>query len=137
MSDGPQASERGNRSAAKEAGRAILLSWEITDFPTHREPQAVCRNVAALNIPARCRHLAELFLTAFGRLRWRTGSISQAEGGCGWQGRQPPGNPRRGFPTENAPLGRFPTLLRLLTLFKVKGQTSGLCPEPRKGPCAP
>ena len=53
--DGPQASERGTRSAAKEAGRAIPLSWEIKDFPTHGEPQAVCRNVAALSLTVRCR----------------------------------------------------------------------------------
>ena len=42
-------------AAAKGAGRAILLSWEITDFPTHREPQAVCRGVAALSLTVRCR----------------------------------------------------------------------------------
>ncbi len=55
MSDGPPRLGRGTLSAAKAAGRAIPLSWEIADFPTHGEPQAVCRDVAALNVPARCR----------------------------------------------------------------------------------
>ena len=50
-SNGPQTPERRNRSAAKDAGRAIPLSWEITDFPTHGEPQTVCRSVAALEFP--------------------------------------------------------------------------------------
>ncbi len=53
--DGPQASERGTRSAAKDASRAIPLSWEIKDFPTHGEPQAVCAGVGPLSVPARCR----------------------------------------------------------------------------------
>ena len=39
-------------SAAKDASRAIPLSWEITDFPTHGEPQTVCRSVAALEFPS-------------------------------------------------------------------------------------
>ncbi len=53
--DGPPKSVRGTLSAAKDAGRANLLSWEITDFPTHREPQAVCRNIGQQSLPARCR----------------------------------------------------------------------------------
>ena len=43
----PSPSEAAFR-AAKDASRAIPLSWEITDFPTHGEPQTVCRSVAAL-----------------------------------------------------------------------------------------
>jgi len=38
-------------SAAKEAGRAIPLSWEIKDFPTHGEPQAVCAGVGPWAFP--------------------------------------------------------------------------------------
>ncbi len=41
-------------SAAKDASRANPLSWEIKDFPSHGEPQTVCRSVAALDLTGRC-----------------------------------------------------------------------------------
>ena len=50
---GNPAFPRGSREAPPEKpGRAIPLSWEITDFPTHGEPQTVCRSVAALEFPS-------------------------------------------------------------------------------------
>ena len=55
MSDGPPRLGRGTLSAAKAAGRAIPLSWEIADFPTHGEPQAVCAGVGPLSVPPHCR----------------------------------------------------------------------------------
>ena len=49
--------------AAREAGRAIPLSWEIKDFPTHGEPRAVRAGVGPWTFPLppvsyRKRHLA-------------------------------------------------------------------------------
>ena len=58
-SDGPKASERRTRSAAKDASRANLLTWEIEDFSSHREMQTGCRSVAALNLTERCHYLRE------------------------------------------------------------------------------
>ena len=50
-STGPPELVRGTLSAAKDAGRAIPLSWEICDFPTHGEPQAVCAGVGPWAFP--------------------------------------------------------------------------------------
>ena len=65
--------------AAREAGRAIPLSWEIKDFPTHGEPQAVRAGVGPWTFPLppvsyRKRHLAVLSLKS--PISGQTSSIS-------------------------------------------------------------